>query len=221
MDKGEKIGSATHSEPDIKTPLRDRARREGPGWAPGPVKPGWGGWISTCHQRISPLPFLFYAKGRFPFFRTPRVPWRSRRNRSRLQDFRLRSWNSMGRIPYSMLRTHYSTREIRYFKAGIPCLSGDTSIEKKYIIQLTDSERCIPDNLINKGKAAVYKIKHANVLLKVDADGPCWSDQQASKAFSCTVVRTVLNIRQRFVEQGFGSGPRTQKILAFRKETNP
>jgi len=34
-------------------------------------------------------------------------------------------------------------------------------------------------------KAVAYKIKHANVLLKVDADGPNWSDAQAAEAFSC------------------------------------
>nr|VFJ66567.1 MAG: hypothetical protein BECKFW1821C_GA0114237_101015 [Candidatus Kentron sp. FW] len=38
-------------------------------------------------------------------------------------------------------------------------------------------------------------------FLEVDVDGPYWSDEQASNAFSCT-VRTVLNIHQCFVEQG-------------------
>ncbi len=53
----------------------------------------------------------------------------------------------------------------------------------------------------HKGKAAAYKIKHANVLLKVDADGPAWTDAQAAEAFSCS-PRTVCSIRQCLVEQG-------------------
>jgi len=52
--------------------------------------------------------------------------------------------------------------------------------------------------LVNKGKAA-YKIKHANVLLKVDANGPNWSDEQAAEAFCCA-PRTVFTVRERFVE---------------------
>jgi len=39
------------------------------------------------------------------------------------------------------------------------------------------------------------------VLLKVDADGPNWSDAQAAEAFSCA-PRTVFTLRQRCVEQG-------------------
>ena len=39
--------------------------------------------------------------------------------------------------------------------------------------------------VIGKGKAAARKIKHANVLLKLDADGPGWSDAQAADAFEC------------------------------------
>ena len=39
-------------------------------------------------------------------------------------------------------------------------------------------------------------------MLKVDADGPCWTDQQIAEAFCCR-IKTVENIRQRFVLQGF------------------
>jgi transposase len=45
------------------------------------------------------------------------------------------------------------------------------------------------------------KIKHANILLAIDADGPNWSDHQAAKAYNCH-DNTVRNVRQRFVEQG-------------------
>jgi transposase len=55
--------------------------------------------------------------------------------------------------------------------------------------------------LVSKGKAAAYKIKHAHILLQVDADGPNWTDAQAAQAFRCH-LNTVSNMRQRLVEQG-------------------
>ena len=74
-------------------------------------------------------------------------------------------------------------------------------MKKKYIVRLTEKERSSLTALVSKGKAAAYKIKHANILLKVDADGPDWIDKQAAEAFSCA-PRTVYSVRQRFVEQG-------------------
>jgi hypothetical protein len=73
---------------------------------------------------------------------------------------------------------------------------------KKYIVRLSQEERSELVALISKGRASAQKIKHANVLLKVDAGGPDWSDEQAGEAFECA-PRTVFSIRQRFVEQGF------------------
>ncbi len=75
------------------------------------------------------------------------------------------------------------------------------NINKKYIVRLTTKERDLLTELVNKGQAAAYKTKHANVLLKVDADGPNWNDAQAAEAFSCA-PRTVFTLRQRFTEQG-------------------
>ena len=72
---------------------------------------------------------------------------------------------------------------------------------KKYIVRLSQEERSELVALISKGRASAQKIKHANVLLKVDAAGPDWSDEQAGEAFECA-PRTVFSIRQRFVEQG-------------------
>lgn len=71
----------------------------------------------------------------------------------------------------------------------------------KYVVRLTEDERVKLNEVVNKGKAAAQKIKHANVLLKVDADGPAWSDVQTAAAFNCS-LRTILSIRQRFVEKG-------------------
>lgn len=55
--------------------------------------------------------------------------------------------------------------------------------------------------MTGKGKAAARKIKHAHVLLKLDAGGPNWSDARVAEVFDCS-LRTVLTIRQRFVEAG-------------------
>jgi hypothetical protein len=72
---------------------------------------------------------------------------------------------------------------------------------KKYIVRLSQEERAELIALVSKGRTSAQKIKHANVLLKVDASGPDWSDEQAGEAFACA-PRTVFSIRQRFVEQG-------------------
>lgn len=84
----------------------------------------------------------------------------------------------------------------------------------KYVVRLTDDERSSLTQLIDKGKAAARKIKHANVLLKIDADGPNWSEAKAAEAFSCS-PRTVFNIRQRFVELGL------EAALARKTRTHP
>jgi len=74
-------------------------------------------------------------------------------------------------------------------------------MNKKYIVRLLPEERQELENLVRKGKAAAYKIKHANILLTTDADGPNWSDEATAEAFGCH-CNTVRNVRQRFVEQG-------------------
>ena len=74
-------------------------------------------------------------------------------------------------------------------------------MNKKYVVRLTEQEREQLKAFIRKGKAAAYKIKHANILLKADADGAAWRDEEIAAAFSVH-TRTVAGIRERFVEQG-------------------
>jgi hypothetical protein len=74
-------------------------------------------------------------------------------------------------------------------------------MNKKYIVRLSDEERSQLTALTNKGKAAAYKIRHAHILLKADADGPAWTDVKIAESFSVS-VNTVLGVRQRLVEQG-------------------
>lgn len=72
---------------------------------------------------------------------------------------------------------------------------------KKYIVRLTDEERHQLGDLVGKGQAPAYKIRHAHILLKADAEGPCWTDERIADAFCCH-RGTVEGIRKRFVEQG-------------------
>jgi transposase len=72
---------------------------------------------------------------------------------------------------------------------------------KKYIVRLTEEERKRLKGLVSKGRANAQKIRRAQTLLKIDADGPDWTDQQAAEAFG-TRANTVAEIRQRFVEEG-------------------
>ena len=72
---------------------------------------------------------------------------------------------------------------------------------KKYVVRLTDEERIGLEAMVKKGRVAAYKIRHANVLLKADDDGPAWMDVRIAEAFGCH-PRTVENVRRRFVMQG-------------------
>jgi hypothetical protein len=71
---------------------------------------------------------------------------------------------------------------------------------KRYIVRLTVAEREQLEQLVSSGKSAAYRIKHAHILLKADADGPAWSDEQIARAFGCH-RNTVGNVRERFVEK--------------------
>jgi transposase len=112
---------------------------------------------------------------------------------------------------------------------GIPSrvhrIHGGIDMNKKYVVRLTEAEREHLEEVVSKGKAAAYRIKHANLLLKTDADGPNWSDEEAADAFGCH-ANTVRNVRQRFVEQDLDAAlqrkkrecPPREKILDGKKE---
>jgi hypothetical protein len=96
----------------------------------------------------------------------------------------------------------------------------------KYVVRLDSAEREALELLVKKGKTQAYRIKHANILLAVDADGRNWSDEQAAESFGCH-VNTVSNVRQRFVEQGLEAAvqrkkqksPSRERILDGEKES--
>jgi transposase len=86
----------------------------------------------------------------------------------------------------------------------------EARMNKKYVVRLTKKERKALRELVDLGKTQAYRIKHANILLKVDADGPNWSDEETADAFGCH-ANTVRNVRQRLVEQGFDAALERKK----------
>jgi hypothetical protein len=73
---------------------------------------------------------------------------------------------------------------------------------KKYIVRLTDEERETLSRVVAKLKGSSQKVRRAQVLLKADADGPGWTDAKIADAYDCR-TKTVENIRERFVTEGF------------------
>ena len=74
-------------------------------------------------------------------------------------------------------------------------------MQKKYIVRLTVNERHQLQEVIKQLKGSRQKVRRAQILLKADANGPYWTDQEIADAFDCR-TKTVENIRRRLVEQG-------------------
>lgn len=98
---------------------------------------------------------------------------------------------------------------------------------KKYIVRLKAEERTRLKKLVGAGKAAAYRIRHANILLGVDESEPAakMTDIQAAKAFGVS-VRSVESLRKRLVEEGLDAAldrrkrckPSVEKIFDGEKE---
>jgi Homeodomain-like domain len=77
----------------------------------------------------------------------------------------------------------------------------ECAMHKKYLVRLADEERSPLAELTRKGKAAAYQRRHANILLKAEANGPAWTDERRAESFSVS-VNPVLGVRQRLLDQG-------------------
>jgi hypothetical protein len=75
-------------------------------------------------------------------------------------------------------------------------------VQKKYIVDLADSERDVLKQVVKKLKGTSQKVKRAQILLKADVNGVGWTDARIAEALDCR-TKTVENVRQRFVESGF------------------
>jgi len=70
---------------------------------------------------------------------------------------------------------------------------------KKYMVDLSETEQGILNNLITSGTQRVRKSNHARILLKAHEG---WTDQEIQKALDVSLP-TIQRVRQRFVEQSF------------------
>ena len=70
---------------------------------------------------------------------------------------------------------------------------------KKYLVELSDEERAVCQEVVRKLKGTSQKVKRANILLKSDQG---WTDEKVADAFNCR-RQTVENVRKRLVESGF------------------
>jgi hypothetical protein len=97
--------------------------------------------------------------------------------------------------------------------------------KKTYIVRLTDDERQICLGIVKKLKGSSQKVRRANILLKADADGPNWKDQDIADAFLCT-RQCVESLRKRLVTEGLDIAlngkkrevPTSLKLLDGRQE---
>lgn len=73
----------------------------------------------------------------------------------------------------------------------------------KYIVTLTEEERQELKELISKGKTQGYRIKHAQILLKLDEipENESWTYQRIREAYGGT-PHTISQIAKRFVTGG-------------------
>jgi len=83
-------------------------------------------------------------------------------------------------------------------------------MNKKYLVRLTAAERAICDATIRKETGKSEKLRRATILLQADADGPAWGDAKIGEAVGCR-TRTVENVRQAFVLEGFEAALVRQK----------
>lgn len=88
-------------------------------------------------------------------------------------------------------------------------------MQKKYIVRLTEEERCQLREVIKKLKGSSQKVRRAQILLKADIEGSNWTDERIAEAFDCR-TKTVENIRRRLVEKGFA-----ETLKGSRRDTPP
>ena len=75
-------------------------------------------------------------------------------------------------------------------------------MRKRYIVRLSNEERTVLAEIVRTFKGSSQKVRRAQILLKADADGPGWTDQQIADAFGCR-RQTVENVRRNLCERGF------------------
>jgi len=77
-------------------------------------------------------------------------------------------------------------------------------MKPKYVVRLSADERSSLQLIVRIGKAAAYKRRNAQMLLKADegGDGPGWKDSKIAETFDVT-TKTVARLRERLCTKGF------------------
>jgi transposase len=79
-------------------------------------------------------------------------------------------------------------------------------MRKCFVVRLSQEEREQLLTLVKVGKASALKLTRARILLKADQQerGPAWTDAEIADALE-VALKTVFNIRRRWVEDGLES----------------
>lgn len=87
-------------------------------------------------------------------------------------------------------------------------------MKKRYVVKLTSEERERLDAVVNHGRQAALRRRHAQILLLTDEGehGPSLSDQQSAERVGVS-RRTVEIVRERLVMEGL------DKVLDRKKRT--
>lgn len=85
-------------------------------------------------------------------------------------------------------------------------------MKKRYVVKLTSDERDQLQGMINRGREAAYRRRHAQVLLLVDEGehGPGLFDRDAAERAGYS-RRTVEQIRERCVTEGLAAALERKK----------
>jgi len=74
----------------------------------------------------------------------------------------------------------------------------------KFLVTLTDEERCFLRKMVSSGKGAARKLLHGRILLQADAspEGMRYTDEAIAEALGVS-LSTIHRVRQQFVEESF------------------
>jgi len=77
------------------------------------------------------------------------------------------------------------------------------AMHRAYVVELTEAQRQHCQELVKAGSRPARSIRHAQILLKADAQpgGPGWTDRAISDAFGVTAV-TVARVRKVMATEG-------------------
>ena len=88
--------------------------------------------------------------------------------------------------------------------------------KKKYHVDLTEAEQGRLIEVLKKRSERSEVVKRAYILLAADRQGDkVWKDEQIAQTYGIR-VKTVENIRQRFVEEGFERALEGKKREVFK-----